>query len=101
MKFYLFYSAIKEKNADCRSGTNMIVTFQHIAKYRQISLGGFHYNWISPYVETLVELDLNNNNLTSLPLNIPWCLPSIVCLNLANNNLVKFQGPEGSIECQW
>lgn len=73
--------------------------FQHIAKYRHLSLGGFNYDWVAGVHNTIVELDLNENNLSTLPPEIPWCLPNLVHLNLAHNKLVKLSSPEGQVQC--
>ncbi|XP_052100513.1 leucine-rich repeat serine/threonine-protein kinase 1-like isoform X2 [Mytilus californianus] len=71
----------------------------HVAKYRHLSLGGFNYDWVAGVHNTIVELDLNENNLSTLPPEIPWCLPNLVHLNLARNKLVKLSSPEGQILC--
>jgi len=73
--------------------------FQHIGKYRKLSLGGFHFSWVANVQETLVELDLHKNNLTTLPSEIPWCLPNLLVLNVSHNKLTTLLSPQGSLQC--
>lgn len=71
----------------------------HVAKYKRISLGGFHFSWLASVQETLVELDLSDNSISFLPPEVPWCFPSLQLLNVSNNKLTKFSGPLGSVHC--
>ncbi|CAH1254418.1 LRRK1 [Branchiostoma lanceolatum] len=93
MKMYI---SSKDNRTMSSSGEN--APQQLVAKWRQRNLYAIHETWLQHHTDTLVEIDLSQNALCSVPPILPWGMNKLERLNLSHNALESLPFPEGREE---